>query len=272
MTAAEYAALDPAPFPGFGVPPPLDCFPRYVMWREDRTPDFAGGEPRIAWTRQPGWQFRNDCAVTPVVTQGTCWTYYRGSESVWTGIVTQVYEEMIGMTLTFDFGDGSPPFSFVIQEVDLGVVEWSHQYPDNDNVSYRATLTITGGGSEIEWREEGTVCFKGFGLSDYGGSPSCYWVQFIVICNGMGAGVTDLVGTWSTRECGEVGPGTTIPFSFVTDSNGELLLESGVPEGSYQIYVEATPRAGCIGTGGTGWATVPLFPGLNYVVVELVPV
>ena len=58
MTADEYAALDP------GTPPaPLDCFPRYVMWRENRTPDFAGGEQPILWTRSPGWEFRNDCVV-----------------------------------------------------------------------------------------------------------------------------------------------------------------------------------------------------------------
>lgn len=272
MTAAEYAALDPAPFPGFGVPPPLDCFPRYVMWREDRIPDFSGGEPRISWTRQPGWQFRNDCVVPPVTTQGTCWTYQRGSESVWTSFATQIFEEMVGMTLTFSFGDGSPNFSFVIAEVDIGVVEWQHQYPDNDLVQYEAVLTITGGGSEIEWREEGTVCFTGFGNTDNGGSPSCYWVQFIVICNGMAAGVTDLVGTWSTQGCNEVAPFASVPFELVTDANGELLLESGVPVGAYQVDVAATPRAGCIGTGGTGWATQTLYPGLNYVVIELVPV
>lgn len=68
MTEAEYEALDPDPVPGFGVPPPLDCFPRYVMWREDRNPDFAGGEPRIDWNRNPGWDFRNDCVAEPVTT------------------------------------------------------------------------------------------------------------------------------------------------------------------------------------------------------------
>lgn len=68
MTEAEYEALPDAPVPGFGVPPPLDCFPRYVMWREERTPDFAGGEPRIQWNRNPGWDYRNDCVAEIVAT------------------------------------------------------------------------------------------------------------------------------------------------------------------------------------------------------------
>jgi hypothetical protein len=63
MSEAEYEALDPsAGGPGFGVPPPDDCFPRYVMWRESlRNPDFLGGQLGIQWSRQPGWDFRNDC-------------------------------------------------------------------------------------------------------------------------------------------------------------------------------------------------------------------
>jgi hypothetical protein len=66
MSEAEYNALDPeAGGPGFGVPPPDDCFPRYVMWREAvRNPDHMGGQPGIQWQRQPGWDFRNDC-VSP---------------------------------------------------------------------------------------------------------------------------------------------------------------------------------------------------------------
>ena len=65
MSEAFYESLDPAPVPGFGVPPADDCFPRYVMWREDvRIPDFAGGMPPILWNRNPGWDFRNDCIAS----------------------------------------------------------------------------------------------------------------------------------------------------------------------------------------------------------------
>jgi hypothetical protein len=70
MTEAMYELLDPGSI-GFGAPPPDDCFPRYVMWREERIPDFDGGQPRIDWTRNLGWDFRNDCAGVPFVVDFT---------------------------------------------------------------------------------------------------------------------------------------------------------------------------------------------------------
>lgn len=42
---------------------PNDCLPRYVPWRESRVPDFLGGQPRIDWTRSPGWTERDECYV-----------------------------------------------------------------------------------------------------------------------------------------------------------------------------------------------------------------
>ncbi len=79
MTADEYDALPLTP----GCPGPFeyqldngcfnDCLPRYVPWVEQsRTPDFAGGDPILQWTRGKGWEERPGCAV-PVILEVRFW-------------------------------------------------------------------------------------------------------------------------------------------------------------------------------------------------------
>lgn len=61
MTAAEYDALSG---------PPNDCLSRYVPWVEQgRTPDFAGGDPVLEWTRGKGWEERPGCVLPAQVVQ-----------------------------------------------------------------------------------------------------------------------------------------------------------------------------------------------------------